>query len=262
MTLTLPAPDPNELAGRVALITGGGVGIGHAIAVRLAAAGATVVVAGRKQAALDETVELIAAAGGRASSHAADVREQGAVHSLVEATIERNGSLDILINNAGIVVPPAPIAQFDEEAFDRIFAVNVKGVFLGMRYALPHMIRQGSGVVLNIGSVSAVRNVRDLGPYAATKHAVTALTRAAATENGGLGVRVNALLPGATRTRMVVGRPEEPTGADAAFAAQVPMGRISEPEEQAEAALFLVSDRSSYVNGASLLVDGGLAWVD
>jgi NAD(P)-dependent dehydrogenase (short-subunit alcohol dehydrogenase family) len=262
MLPSLPAADPNELKGRVAVITGGGVGIGLAIALRLGAAGATVVVSGRHGDPLQDAVARIEALGGTAEARLADVREPGAVEGLIDASVERWGALDILVNNAGIVVPPAPIAEFSEAAFDRIFAVNVKGVFLGMRHGLPHMVRQGGGVVLNVSSVSAVRNVRNLGPYAASKHAVVALTRAAATENGGSGIRVNALLPGPTRTRMVVGLPESPTGADESFAEQVPLGRISEPDEQAEAALFLVSDRSSFITGASLLVDGGLAWVD
>jgi NAD(P)-dependent dehydrogenase (short-subunit alcohol dehydrogenase family) len=260
--LSLPVSDASELEGRVAVITGGGVGIGRAIALRLAAAGAVVVVSGRNIDPLDETVERIRENGGEAEARVADVREPGAVEELIDSSVARWKTLDILVNNAGIVVPPSPIATFREDAFDRIVAVNVKGVFLGMRYGLPHMLRQGGGVVLNVSSVSAVRNVRNLGPYAATKHAVVALTRAAATENGAFGIRVNALLPGPTRTRMVVGLPDAPTGADDSFAAQVPLGRISEPEEQAEAALFLVSGRSSFVNGASLLVDGGLAWVD
>lgn len=258
---SIPPADPTELAGRVSVITGGGVGIGRAIAIRFAQAGSTVVVAGRKIDALDDTVAEITAAGGTAQAVVVDVRDSAAVQSLMADTVKRWNSLDILVNNAGTVAVPAPIAEWREESFDRIFAVNVRGVFLGMRYALPFMIAQGSGVVLNISSVSAVRNVHNLGPYAATKHAVDALTRAAATENGALGIRVNGLLPGPTRTRMVVGTVDSPTTAGDGFAAEVPLGRLSEPEEQAEAALFLVSDRAAYITGASLLVDGGLAYV-
>ena len=171
------------------------------------------------------------------------------------------GSLDILVNNAGVVTPPSPIAEFDERAFDRLMNVNVKGVFLGLRHALPVMIAQGHGVVLNVGSITAIKTIAGLGPYSASKHAVTALTRAAAIEAGPHGVRVNELLPGPTLTPMVTGPADAPTGAEVEFSAQVPLGRVSMPEEQAEAVLFLVSARSSYVNGASLLVDGGLAWV-
>jgi len=261
-TRYMPPSDSHELAGRVAVVTGGGVGIGRAIAHRVAAAGAVVVVAGRRIDALEAVRGEILELGGRSGAVVTDVRDRGAVAALISGTVEKHGRIDILVNNAGVVVPPSPIASFDEDAFERLFAVNTTSVFLGMRYALPHMIAQRSGVILNISSVSAVRNVKNLGPYAATKHAVDALTRAAATENGRWGIRVNALLPGPTRTRMVVGRDDAPTGADTEFARQVPLGRIGEPDEQAEAALFLVSDRSSFINGASLLADGGLAWVD
>jgi NAD(P)-dependent dehydrogenase (short-subunit alcohol dehydrogenase family) len=250
----------DNLSGRVAVVTGAGGGIGRAVALRMALAGATVIAGDRRLGAAEETAAL--GAGGVVIARELDVTQSDSVAELMRRTVHEQGSLDIVVNNAGVVTAPAPVADFDEEAFDRIFAVNVKGVFLGMRHGLPHMIEQGTGVILNVASVSAVRNVRNLGAYAASKHAVVALTRAAATEVGAQGIRVNALLPGATNTPLVTGRAGAPTGAGDEFATKIPLGRISEPAEQAEAALFLVSDRASFVNGSSLLVDGGQAYLD
>lgn len=263
MELRLPTTGPdNELGGRIAVVTGAGGGIGRAVAHRLALSGAVVVATDRRVTAAEQTAAGIRAAGGQAEGWAVDVADAQAMAATFDHVVEQFCSLDILVNNAGVVTAPAPLASFDEAAFDRLFAVNVKGVFLGLRHALPHMIEQRRGAVVNIASVSAVRNVRNLGPYAATKHAVVALTRAAATEVGEYGIRVNALLPGPTETPLVVGRAGAETGAGEEFAAQVPLGRISQPEEQAEAAVFLASDRASFISGSSLLVDGALAYVD
>jgi NAD(P)-dependent dehydrogenase (short-subunit alcohol dehydrogenase family) len=159
-----------------------------------------------------------------------------------------------------VVAVPKPLAECTDEDWDRIFGVNAKGVFNGLASVLPHMMERGSGVVLNVGSVSAVKQVAGLAIYGASKVAVTALTRSAALEAAPHGVRVNELQPGATLTPMVTGRPDRPTGAEEAYRRQVPLGRVSTPDEQAAAALFLLSDAASYINGASLLVDGGLAW--
>ena len=214
----------------------------------------------RRADGLTSLVAEIVASGGSAAPVVADVTDGTAVGEIMSTASNARGSLDIVVNNAGVVVPPRPLAEYDESAFDRLMDVNVRGVFLGLRHALPVMIAQGHGVVLNVGSVTAVKTIVGLGPYSASKHAVTALTRTAAVEAGPHGVRVNELLPGPTLTPMVKGRDGSPTGAADAFAEEVPLGRVSTPEEQAEAALFLVSDRSAFVNGASLLVDGGLAW--
>jgi len=249
-----------ELAGQTAVVTGAGSGIGRATAQLLALHGAHVVAVDRRPEGLEGLVVEILAAGGSAESVIADVTDSAAVAEIMLTAARVRGSLDILVNNAGALTAPVPIAEFDERAFDRLMNVNVKGVFLGLRHALPVMIAQGHGVVLNVGSITAVKTIAGLGPYSASKHAVTALTRTAAIEAGPHGVRVNELLPGPTLTPMVTGPAGSPNGAEDAFSAQVPLGRVSLPQEQAEAVLFLVSARSSYVNGASLLVDGGLAW--
>ena len=258
----MPDAGPDqEFAGRTAVVTGAGSGIGRATAQLLALHGAHVIAVDRRPDGLESVVADILAAGGSASSVVADVTDSAAIAEIMSTATQIRGSLDILVNNAGVVTPPSPIAEFDERAFDRLMNVNVKGVFLGLRHALPVMIAQGHGVVLNVGSITAIKTIAGLVPYSASKHAVTALTRAAAIEAGPHGVRVNELLPGPTLTPMVTGPADAPTGAEVEFSAQVPLGRVSMPEEQAEAVLFLVSARSSYVNGASLLVDGGLAWV-
>ena len=189
-----------------------------------------------------------------------DVTQRSAFAAIVEDTVGTRGRLDLLVNNAGVVVAPKPLAECTDEEWERVVGVNAKGVFNGLACVLPHMIGRGRGVVLNIGSVTAVKQVAGLGIYGASKVAVTALTRTAALEAGPHGVRVNELQPGPTLTPMVTGRPDRPTGAEEQLARDVPLGRVSTPAEQTAAALFLLSDSASYVNGASLLVDGGLAW--
>jgi NAD(P)-dependent dehydrogenase (short-subunit alcohol dehydrogenase family) len=189
-----------------------------------------------------------------------DVTDRSAFGDLVAEVVEQFGRLDVLVNNAGVVRPPRPLSEWTDADWDHVMAVNAKGVFNGLASVLPQMISQRGGVVLNVGSVSAVRSVPGLGPYGASKAAVTALTRTAALEAGPHGVRVNELQPGPTLTPMVTGPDHAPTNAAVGFAREVPLGRVATPQEQSGAAMFLLSDAASYVNGASLLVDGGMAW--
>ena len=237
------------------MVTGAGGGIGRAIARRLAAAGARVIAADRRLTAAQQTADVDGI-----DARELDVTDSSAVADLIGATIRDHGALDVLVNNAGIVGRRAPLAELDEADFDRVMAVNVKGVFLGLRHGLPPMLERGRGAIVNVASVTAVRNEPQLGVYAASKHAVVALTRAAAIEAAPRGVRVNALLPGPTNTPMVAGTPDRPTGALEAYSRTVPLGRVSSPEEQAEVALFLASPRASFVTGEALLADGGLAY--
>lgn len=251
----------HNFSGRVALVTGAASGIGAQIARDLARAGAHVI-------ATDRRADRIAAAmatwedegtGGH-TARELDVSDREAFTRTVAEVLETAGRLDLLVNNAGVVRSPRPLAEWSDVDWEHVMGVNAKGVFNGLATALPVMIEQRSGVILNIGSVTAVKNVAGLSVYGASKAAVTALTRTAALEAGPHGVRVNELQPGPTLTPLVTGRKEAPTHAERDYARTVPMGRVSTPEEQSRAALFLLSDAASYVNGASLLVDGGLAW--
>jgi meso-butanediol dehydrogenase/(S,S)-butanediol dehydrogenase/diacetyl reductase len=255
--MTSTGPE-DGFAGRVAIVTGAGSGIGAQVARDLAAAGATVVVTDRRVERAQEVVASWAVSA--AEVRGLDVTDRAAFSALVDEVRERHGRLDLLVGNAGAIRPPRPLPEWTDDDWQRLMDVNAKGVFHGLACALPVMIAQGSGVILNVGSVSAVKTVAGLSVYGASKAAVTALTRAAALEAGPHGVRVNELQPGPTLTSMVTGRPGADTGTAAAFAAAVPLGRVSTVAEQSRAALFLLSDAASYVNGASLLVDGGLAW--
>jgi NAD(P)-dependent dehydrogenase (short-subunit alcohol dehydrogenase family) len=247
----MPDPDGDgELAGKVAIVTGAARGIGRATALAMAAQGAAVVAADRKSA-VQGVAAAILKAGGRARSVVVDVTDSAAMRSLVDLAVSELGGLDVLFNNAGITGRPCPLAEQDEEAFDHVLEVNVKGVFLGMRYALPVMMAQGSGSIVNTASVTAVKAIAGMGAYSASKHAIVGLTRVAAVEAGPSGVRVNALMPGPTATPMI---------GDETFDGQVPMGRVADPAEQAAVACFLAGPRSSFVNGETILVDGGMAY--
>jgi NAD(P)-dependent dehydrogenase (short-subunit alcohol dehydrogenase family) len=249
----------DEFAGRVAFVTGAASGIGAQIAHDLARAGARVVASDRRVDRLEETVTGWADVEG-VTTRSLDVTDRTAFAGLVDEVVTSFGRIDLLVSNAGVVKAPRPLAEWSDADWEQLMGVNAKGVFHGLATVLPVMIAQRAGVVLNVGSVTAVRTVPGLGVYGASKAAVTALTRAAALEAGPHGVRVNELQPGATLTPMVTGPEHAPTGAEDAYAQTVPLGRVSTPEEQSRAALFLLSDQASYVNGASLLVDGGLAW--
>jgi NAD(P)-dependent dehydrogenase (short-subunit alcohol dehydrogenase family) len=253
-------PSKLDFAGRVGLVTGGGSGIGAQVARDLAREGARVFVSDRHVDRVSDVVREWGDEGGHASAHALDVTDREAFAALVSDVLESVGRLDLLVNNAGVIRSPGPMGEWSDADWERVMGVNAKGVFNGLATALPVMIRQKHGVVLNVGSVTAVKSVPGLGVYAASKAAVTALTRSAALEAGPYGVRVNELQPGPTMTPMVTGPEHAPTHAEDAFATTVPLGRVSTTEEQSRAALFLLSDAASYVNGASLLVDGGLAW--
>ncbi|MFF4317034.1 SDR family NAD(P)-dependent oxidoreductase [Streptomyces sp. NPDC001507] len=243
--------------GTTALVTGGGTGIGRASALALAAAGCTVTVAGRTVATLEETVRMITEAGGTARHVACDVSDEQSVAQAVEVAVGDSERLDFGVNSAGISGGDdlRKLADYPSETFDRMIATDLRGTFLSMKYQLRQMQAQGFGSIVNVGSGASVVGVAGFAGYTAAKHGVIGLTRTAALDYGPSGIRVNALVVGLVNTPLIVeGRSPEVM---AARVAAHPIGRIAEPEEIADAVLWLCSDRSTFVTGAALPVDGG-----
>ena len=239
---------------RVGLVTGGGSGIGRATALALAAAGARVVVSDVNGEGVAETVRLVEAAGGTAWGMVVDVTQGAAVEALVRGTVERYGRLDWAVNNAGVGGVMAPTDQQSEAAWDSIMDVNLKGVWLCMKYEIRAMLEQGGGAIVNVASAAGLVGFRYAAPYAASKHGVVGLTRSAALEYARKGIRVNAVCPGFTETPMVAGLGE--TMVEATVKA-IPMRRLGTPEEIAQAIVWLCSEGASFVTGHALAVDGG-----
>lgn len=245
----------SEFSGKVAVITGAGRGIGRAAALAFARRGATVVAANRRVADGESLVAEIAAAGGEAHFVATDVAEPDQVKRLMDEAVRRCGRIDIVFNNAGYQEPRAQLVDTPEASFDRVFHTNAQSVWLGMRYALAHMVPQGSGAIVNCASVSGLRNPNPgLALYSASKAAVISLTRSAAMEYAEKGVRINAVAPGRVVTDMMLGSKIMDMSA---VAAGLPLRRMGQPEEVAEAVVWLASDAASFVVGHVLCTDGG-----
>lgn len=246
-----------RFTGKTVLITGGGSGIGRATALAFAAEGAVVAVAGRRREPLDQTVRLIRDAGGQASAVTADVSSPAGAQRIVAAVAERHGGLHIAFNNAGII-EAGPLADMDPAAWDRQIAVNLTGVFLAMKHEINCMRASGGGVIINTASnLGAHMRLPFLGAYAATKAAVSALTRAAAREYIADGIRINAISPGPIDTPMSL-RPGE-TQADRSkrLAGALPVGRAGTVAEVAAAVLWLASPEAGFTIGHDLVIDGG-----
>ncbi|MCE3286349.1 MAG: short-chain dehydrogenase/reductase [Steroidobacteraceae bacterium] len=243
---------------KVVLVTGGGAGIGRAACLAFAAAGACIVCVDRNRAEGEAVVAELAGQGRDAFFIAADVTDSAQVRAYVERTLERHGRIDVFVNNAGIEGAVVPLVDYPEDVFDRVMAVNVRGVFLGLKHVLPVMRAQRSGVVINTGSTGSHVGATGVSGYVASKHAVLGLTRCAALEVASDGVRVNAVCPGSTRTRMLEsladGRSRQAT---LAFDLATPNGRIAEPAEIAATMLYLASDAARHVVGQSIILDGG-----
>jgi NAD(P)-dependent dehydrogenase (short-subunit alcohol dehydrogenase family) len=245
--------------GKVALVTGGASGIGRAAALLLAREGARVAVADVDEAGGAATCRLIADAGGEAFFAHADVGDAASVRAMIETVMGRFGRLDCAFNNAGVAAPFAPLAVFEETAWDRILTTNLKGVWLCLKHEIPVMRAQGGGTIVNTSSGTTMTAFVGTGPYAASKAGIIQLTRVAALECADAGLRVNCILPGMTRTPPIERRFAANPAEEAAKAAQYPLGRIARPEEIAEAAAWLLSDQSSFVTGHALVVDGGVS---
>lgn len=246
-----------DLEGTRAFVTGGGSGIGRAGAIALAAQGSFVTVAGRTESSLSETVALIENAGGRAAAVACDVTDEESVRHAVEIAAGPTGRLDLAVNSAGVSGGDdlRPLADYSTDQFDRMIAIDLRGTFLSMKYELRCMTPARKGSIVNIASGAGLVGVPGFAGYVAAKHGQVGLTKAAALDYGGQGIRVNAIAAGLVDTPLIAeGRPPEVM---AARIAAHPIGRIGRPEEIADAVVWLCSDRSSFVTGTAIPVDGG-----
>jgi NAD(P)-dependent dehydrogenase (short-subunit alcohol dehydrogenase family) len=249
----------DDLNQRVALVTGGGLGIGRESALALARAGAKVVIVDIDEQAGEETASLARASGAESIFIKADVAHAADVEAMIEETVETFGRLDCAINNAGIQGPVyVPTADYDEEDWDRVIEVNLKGVWLCLKFEIKQMLQQNGGTIVNMSSAAGIVGGSVTGPaYVASKHGVVGLTRAAALEYASYGIRVNAVCPGMITTRMSQALLTGEPGVEEALIAQHPIARAGMPEEVAEAVIWLCSKASSFVTGHALAVDGG-----
>jgi NAD(P)-dependent dehydrogenase (short-subunit alcohol dehydrogenase family) len=247
-----------RVSGKVALITGGGSGIGRATAILFAREGAKVMIADYNREGGEQTVKMIKTAGGEASFVEANVAIAKQAEAMVAKTVEAYGRLDCAFNNAGIEGQMGGnIAECSEENWGRIIAINLTGVFLCMKYELPQMLKQGGGSIVNTASAAGLIGLPGGTAYVASKHGVAGLTKSAALEYAKSGIRINAVCPGFIRTAMVERVIDGGSISEDAMVAAEPIGRIGKPEEIANAVLFLCSDDASFVTGLPMPVDGG-----
>lgn len=248
----------DEYQGKVVLVTGGSYGIGRAAALGFARRGAKVVIADRDVTRGEETLESVKAAGGEAIFVQTDVSSETEVKALVDKAVQAYGKLDCAFNNAGIHKQFVSTVDFTEVDWDEMINVNLKSIWLCMKYEIPHMLKQGKGAIVNTSSAAGLVGAPSNPAYPAGKHGVVGITKSTALEFARKGIRVNCVCPGPTRT----GMNEELTATNPelvkAMDQKVPMGRIGEPEEVAAAAIFLCSDEASYITGHALPVDGGI----
>jgi NAD(P)-dependent dehydrogenase (short-subunit alcohol dehydrogenase family) len=247
-----------QFKGRVAIVTGGSTGIGQTTALAFAAEGADVVIASRNEGLAQQTIKLIQESGGSATFIRTDVTIEADVKGLIEQTIRIYGRLDYAFNNAGVEQTPMPLTDQSEALFDKVMNVNVKGVWLCMKYQIPAMIKNGGGAIVNTSSFSGAIAFATIPIYVASKHAVVGLTRAVALEYAKSGIRVNAVLPGAvggtgTLERSFGGNQE----ALNQIAAIHPIGRLATTTDIANTVIFLCSDKAAFITGQPILVDGG-----
>jgi NAD(P)-dependent dehydrogenase (short-subunit alcohol dehydrogenase family) len=244
-----------DLKGKVGIVTGGGTGIGRATALAMARAGASVTIGNRDVAKGEEVVALIRQASGPAVFQKTDVSKPDDVRGLIERAVKEFGQLDLAFNNAGVDGQQLPLHQQDIEQASFLFDVNIKGVFYCMKYEIEQMLKTGGGAIVNTSSIFGLNGYPGWSLYVATKHAVTGMTKAAALDYAKQNIRVNAVGPGPVETPLLA----KGTGGDPhSYAAFVPMGRIGQPDEIADAVVWLLSDEAHYVTGHTLPVDGGV----
>ena len=242
------------LENKVALVTGGTSGIGKATALAFGKAGAKVVFSGRREKEGEDTANLIRLSGAECLFVRSDVSSEAEVKALIQKTVEYYGRLDCAFNNAGIDPPTKPLHEQSVADFDKLMAINVRGLFLCMKYEIQQMLTQGVGVIVNNSSMGGLIAFPGMSPYIASKHAVMGLTRSAALDYAKQGIRINAVNPGLIATdminRLADGNPEQ-------MASIVPMGRLGQAEEIAATVVFLCSDAASYITGQPIVIDGG-----
>ena len=247
-----------KLDGRVAIVTAGGAGIGAATARRFVQEGASVVIADLSGKRAEEVTAGIKTSGGRAVCIKMDAAEPEGVQATIKLALDTYGRLDIMFNNAGLA-EVAPLDEFSLESWNRVLAVTLTSTFLGMKYCLPIMRKQGKGVVINTASISGIGGDYGLSSYNAAKAGVINLTRSAALENAKHNIRVNCVCPGAINTRVAQILAKERADEFRRLQGQAhPIGRMGEPEEIANTVLFLASDEASFITGAAIVVDGGI----
>ncbi len=242
---------------KVGLITGGSSGIGRATALAFAQEGAKVIIASRREDESQETVRLVREAGSDGLFVRTDVSKEADVKTMVEKTIKAYGHLDFAFNNAGIEQIPTPLAEQTEETFNQITNINVKGVWLSMKYEIPQMLKNGGGAIVNMSSVAGLIGFPGIPLYVASKHAVLGLTRSTALEYAKSSIRINAVCPGAIETGMFERFVKDNEQVRDQVMAMHPIGRSGRPEEIANAVVWLCSDAASFITGQSLALDGG-----
>jgi NAD(P)-dependent dehydrogenase (short-subunit alcohol dehydrogenase family) len=247
----------NSFKNKVALVTGGGSGIGRATAINFAKQGSKIVVAGRSPRTIKETENLIREMGGEALSLQTDVGSYEQVKKLIQFTVDRFGSLDFACDAAGVMGNIVPIAETTEDDFDTVITTNLKGVWLCMKFQIQQMLKQGYGNIVNISSINGLGGTPTASVYAASKAGVISLTKSSALEYANSNIRINVICPGAIRTPLLEKVFMETGATESQTESDIPQGRIGDPNDIADSAIWLCSDQASYINGHVMVIDGG-----